>query len=81
MRHRHRAAIVCGAFAVLGCAVLMACTDGVTPDCSDAATHCGPDVDGSSDASEAALPDSSRPDAALDAPSEALADADAGDGD
>jgi hypothetical protein len=23
------------------------CVDGVTPDCSDAATQCGPDLDGS----------------------------------
>jgi hypothetical protein len=34
------------------------CVDGVTPDCSDAATQCGPDLDGSTfDSPADAIPD------------------------
>ena len=61
------------------------CVDGTTPDCSDAATHCGPDLDGTtSDVGEASLPETSPPgDAATDtstAPdAEPDADLDAGD--
>jgi len=57
------------------------CVDGVTPDCSDAAAHCGPDLDGSADqaettpdgAQDTSRPDTFVPDAAPDA------DLDAGD--
>lgn len=72
--------VVCGALAVLGGTLLMGCTDGVTPDCSDAATQCGPNVDGSADTNEAALfPETSRPDSAADGASDADANLDAGD--
>ena len=72
--------VVSGALAVLGGTILMGCTDGVTPDCSDAATQCGPNVDGSADSNEAALfPETSQPDGASDAQSDADADLDAGD--
>jgi hypothetical protein len=75
-----RAAVVCGAFAALGCAALMGCVDGLTPDCSDAATQCGPNVDGSPDTSEAAvLPEAAPADGAGDAQSDADANLDAGD--
>ena len=88
----HRTArgwIVCGALAVLIGTILMACTDGVTPDCSDAATQCGPNIDGSftpletSVASEASLPEGggdATPDGASDAPNDSDAALDAGDG-
>lgn len=71
--------VVCGALAVLGGTLLIGgCTDGVTPDCSDAATQCGPDVDGSADSNEAALfPETSRSDSAADGASDAQSDADA----
>lgn len=46
------------------------CVDGKTPDCSDAAAQCGPDLDGG-DASDTSVP-------VPDAPSEAAPDA-AGD--
>ena len=52
------------------------CVDGVTPDCSDAAAHCGPDVDGS------VLESGSRTDApadVFDAGVDVVADADASD--
>ena len=59
------------------------CVDGMTPDCSDASTHCGPDLDGTVVEAQT-LPESSPPvDGALDAVPEAGdadADADAGDG-
>jgi hypothetical protein len=74
--------VVCGALAVLVGMILMGCTDGVTPDCSDAATQCGPDVDGSADTIEAALfPETSKPDSSVvDGAGDAQGDADAGDG-
>jgi len=80
-----RAAVVCGALAVLVGTILMGCVDGVTPDCSDAATQCGPNVDGSTDtSSEALLPEAAKPDSAADAGDASDADAgdalDAGDG-
>jgi hypothetical protein len=63
------------------------CVDGVTPDCSDAATQCGPDLDGStfdgvapSDSSSDARTDAAPPiDAANDADASTDADADASD--
>ena len=89
----HRTArgwVVCGALAVLVGTIAMACTDGVTPDCSDAATPCGPNIDGSSTpletsvVSEASLPegggDGRAADGAGDAPSDSDAALDAGDG-
>lgn len=80
---KRRGAVLAIALAPLGFAP--ACVDGTTPDCSDAATGCGPGVDGSPERIEAALPDASRPDTApVDAGSEAAPDAadadlDAGD--
>jgi hypothetical protein len=66
-------------------AYVVGCTDGTTPDCSDAATHCGPDVDATTERIEAALPESAPPaDAPIDStPADATppdADLDAGDG-
>lgn len=60
---------------------ILACVDGTTPDCSDAATKCGPDLDGSSDRdSSLQLPEASRPDATSDVDVDAQdADLDAGD--
>ncbi len=70
----------CGAFGV----VVAACVDGVTPDCSDAATPCGPNNDASADVLEAQpLPEASRPDTAAspdpDAEAPEAGDLDAGD--
>jgi hypothetical protein len=64
------------AFALLPAAYAVGCVDGQTPDCSDAATGCGPDLDGSLDGrgdgpSEAA-------DTGLDVQPDANADAEAG---
>jgi hypothetical protein len=54
------------------------CVDGVTPDCSDAATSCGPAVDASADS--ARLDATPAPEAAvLDGAAEASPDLDAGD--
>jgi len=39
------AALSALSLSALGC-LLVACVDGQTPDCSDAATGCGPDTDG-----------------------------------
>ena len=59
------------------------CVDGTTPDCSDASTHCGPDIDATSERFEAALPEAASPvDAPLDsadAAQQSDADLDAGD--
>ena len=73
-----RVAVVCGALAALVGTILMGCTDGVTPDCSGAATQCGPDVDGatSTDA-QVVLPEASRPDGVVDSATDAQSDADA----
>ncbi len=77
--------VVCGALGVLIGTILVGCTDGVTPDCSGAATSCGPNIDGSftpletSVVSEASLPEGGG-DAALDGASDAPNDSDAGDG-
>jgi len=44
------------------------CVDGVTPNCSDPAVQCGPDLDGAADRIEAArLPEAAAKDAAPDA--------------
>jgi hypothetical protein len=53
-----------------------ACVDGTTPDCSDAATQCGPNLDGSPERIEAALPEAATFDSATAAP-DAVADGDA----
>jgi hypothetical protein len=87
-----RAARVLG-LAALGIVLVQAayfvgCVDGTTPDCSDAATQCGPDIDATGDrvVVEAALPEASPPtDASNDTTSadtdaEPDADLDAGDG-
>ena len=79
--------IVGGAVAALVGMIVIACTDGVTPDCS--ATQCGPNIDGSttpletSVVSEASLPEGggdSAADGAGDAPNDSDAALDAGDG-
>jgi hypothetical protein len=60
-------ALSAGCVVALLLAGALACVDGKTPDCSDAAAGCGPDLVPSSDAS---------PDAPSDAPpTDALADA------
>ncbi len=53
---------------VIHLATVAGCVDGTTPDCSDAATQCGPDLDGTtSDVGEASLPETSPPsDASID---------------
>lgn len=48
-------------------AIVAACVDGVTPDCSDPKVQCGPDLDGAADraeASETGSADTSAPDVA-----------------
>lgn len=67
-------------------AYFVGCVDGTTPDCSDAATQCGPDVDATSERLEAALPEAAPPiDASNDtttsedADAQPDADLDAGD--
>ena len=72
------------AIAVVQVGYVAGCVDGVTPDCSDAATGCGPSLDGTFDSAEAQpLPESGRPDAAEDGdgfvPDANDPDADAGD--
>jgi hypothetical protein len=76
-----RAALVFGANALLQGAYVAGCVDGVTPDCSDAATQCGPNLDGSLDRNEAApLPEAQAPqDSATDVDASSDADLDAGD--
>jgi len=70
---------------VVHLATVAGCVDGTTPDCSDAASQCGPDLDGTTnDVLEAALPETSPPsDAAIDTSTspdaEPDADLDAGD--
>ena len=81
--------VVGGAVAALVGTIVIACTDGVTPDCSDAATQCGPNIDGSttpletSVVSEASLPEGggdSAADGAGEAPNDGDAALAAGDG-
>lgn len=60
------------------------CVDGVTPDCSDAAAMCGPDLDGAIEAdTSVALPDATSADApspdATDAADESDGGPEAGD--
>jgi len=70
---------------VVHLATVAGCVDGTTPDCSDAASQCGPDLDGTTrDVLEAALPETAPPsDAAIDTSTspdaEPDADLDAGD--
>ncbi len=71
-RQRERAARVLGlaafGIALLEAACFVGCVDGTTPDCSDASTRCGPDVDATSEQQEgAALPEASP---AADAPND-----------
>jgi hypothetical protein len=79
----HRAARVLGLVALgivlLQAAYFVGCVDGTTPDCSDAATQCGPDIDATDDhVIEAALPETAPPgDASDDTTTNADADADA----
>lgn len=69
---------------VLAAAIASGCVDGVTPDCSDPKTQCGPSLDGSPEHVEAALPEAAPPvtdgAAFADADAEPDADLDAGDG-
>ncbi|MBX3190131.1 MAG: hypothetical protein KF819_24100 [Labilithrix sp.] len=61
------------------CIAVVSCVDGTTPDCSDAAARCGPDLDGSSDRQDASL---TVPEAAPDVRPDVVdaePDADAGD--
>lgn len=71
-----RVRIVRGAIVLAGAALaLVACVDGTTPNCSDAASGCGPDVDGS-------IVDATGEgggDATTDAPAESATDAPVGD--
>jgi hypothetical protein len=68
-------------------AYAVGCVDGVTPDCSDASTGCGPNLDGTADTTmevqtipEAATPDGADADVVETAAPEASdPDADAGD--
>lgn len=60
------------------------CVDGVTPDCSDAAARCGPDVDGAtidgpSEASTDAAIDRATPPADSGSDADSASDADASD--
>ena len=84
MRSRFRACLAIAAALLVPTALVGACTDGVTPDCSDAATQCGPNIDGSADVSEAQpLPESSTKDTSVADTSATDAgdlDADASDG-
>ena len=79
-----RAAFVFGAMALLEGVMIAGCVEGVTPDCSDAATPCGPNVDGASDRTEASSTEVGSPidgavDSAADVDAEADAPLDAGD--
>jgi hypothetical protein len=78
-RGRRRLGIL-GAGALALAAVVAACVDGVTPDCSAAGAHCEPSLDGSSDRAETA-PDAPGDTSAADTfvPDAADADLDAGD--
>ena len=70
----------CGILLVVQLATLVTiegCVDGTTPDCSDAATHCGPDVDAALDVLSPALPEAAPP---TDAPNDASSTADANGG-
>jgi len=69
--------LVASGIVLVQVATFVGCVDGTTPDCSDAATQCGPDVDATSERLEAALPEASPP---SDAPSDTSSTADADDG-
>ena len=60
-----RAAVVGSALAVIVGAIMSGCTDGVTPDCSDAAA-CAPSLDGAIPVEGAVFPEASRPDVTTD---------------
>ncbi len=78
-RRRAGGLAACG-IVLVQVAIYVGCVDGTTPDCSDAATQCGPDVDATAERNfEAALPEASNP---SDAPNDTSTTADAGgDGD
>jgi hypothetical protein len=82
MRWQRAAPLRVGGLAACGIVLVQlvtfqGCVDGTTPDCSDAATHCGPDVDATSDVLEAALPEAAPP---TDAPNDTSSTADANGG-
>ena len=67
------------AIALSPSAIATGCVDGVTPDCSDAATQCGPNLDATTAADRReAGPLEAAPDGALEAAPD-VADLDAGD--
>lgn len=76
---RRRSGLVFAAAVTLSMMQLAAdCSDGVTPDCSDAEAKCGPSLDAAQDTSTV-LPEAST-DAGVDADAESVADGDAADG-
>jgi hypothetical protein len=84
MRRQRAARLRVGGLAACGIVLVQlvtfeGCVDGTTPDCSDAATHCGPEVDAAPDVLDAtaALPESAPP---ADAPNDTSSSADANGG-
>jgi hypothetical protein len=82
-RHSVGRALALIAIALLQAAYAVACVDGQTPDCSDAATQCGPNLDGSSSdgSRDGDAPFEATADASPNVDADAAADADASDGD
>ena len=84
-RARKRWWVACAAIGAIACAPLVACTDGITPDCSSAEAGCGPDLtgigEGGNDVEAASIQDSQIVDSFVaDAgPGDASSDADARD--
>jgi hypothetical protein len=80
---RHVLALV--AITAVPAAIAAGCVDGVTPDCSDPATPCGPDLsgvmDGSLDGTDGDAPFEAAADTAPDVQADADADADLDGGD
>jgi hypothetical protein len=70
-------------FLLFACSIaaLAACVDGTTPNCSDAATQCGPDLDATiEEASVDATLDGSNADSKADAPADVAPEATADTG-
>ena len=79
---RHVLALV--AIAAAPVAIAVGCVDGMTPDCSDPATPCGPDLSNSRDGSldaDGDAPSEAAADTASDVQTDANADADLDGGD
>ena len=82
MRPRQAGLAAAGIVLLLQGVYVAGCVDGTTPDCSDASTHCGPDIDAASERFEAALPEAAPPvDAPIDSADAAQPDADLDAGD